>query len=105
MRLNKAGFDLVMKKGVKVVTPFFVFLYHRNTEGPNQLGLIIAKKNIPLAVQRNRYRRISKESFRLNQHTFVHTKIVVIVRRVANPPSNAELHACLAKFWSQLASL
>lgn len=103
LRLTKAGFDLVMKKGVKIVTPFFVFLCHKNADGPNKIGFIIAKKNISLAVRRNRYRRIMKESFRLHQHQFEHTQIVVIVRKASPLPGKAELHSCLIKFWAKLA--
>ena len=37
----------------------------RHTDGKHaRLGVIVAKKNIPLAVQRNRFKRITREVFR-----------------------------------------
>ena len=37
----------------------------RHTDGKHaRLGVIFAKKNIPLAVQRNRFKRIAREVFR-----------------------------------------
>ena len=37
----------------------------RHTDGKRaRLGVIVAKKNIPLAVQRNRFKRITREVFR-----------------------------------------
>ena len=37
----------------------------RHTDGKHaRLGVIVAKKNIPLAVQRNRFKRIVREVFR-----------------------------------------
>jgi ribonuclease P protein component len=103
LRLVSADFDLVMKKGVKTVTPFFVFLHLPNSTDHNRIGLIISKKNIGIAVNRNRYRRIIKESFRLNQAKLSHLDIVVIGRKVSPNPSNVELRACLDQYWQKLA--
>jgi ribonuclease P protein component len=101
--MKKAGFELVMKKGVKTVTPFFVFL-HLPSDGTSQVGLITAKRNLPTAVLRNRYRRLIKESFRLHQHAMTPTLTVVIARKVEKSPDNKELLACLNGFWQKLTS-
>jgi len=103
LRLTTADFDQVMKKGVKTVTPFFVFLHLKTENDNNRIGFIIAKKNIGNAVKRNRYRRIIRECFRLNQHRFSHIDIVVIARKVTQESSNADMVTCLNKYWQKLA--
>ena len=39
-------------------------LARKNKAGRARLGIIAAKKNIPLAVQRNRFKRVTREVFR-----------------------------------------
>lgn len=46
-----------------------------------RVGLVIGKKAVPLAVQRNRIKRIIRESFRLNQHLMHGTDIVILARK------------------------
>ena len=41
-----------------------LMLARRNDGERGRLGVIVAKKNIPLAVQRNRFKRITREVFR-----------------------------------------
>ena len=41
-----------------------LILAKRNDGERARLGVIVAKKNIPLAVQRNRFKRITREVFR-----------------------------------------
>lgn len=44
-----------------------LFLASRNDLGFNRLGLVISKKNLPRAVDRNRVKRVIRESFRTRQ--------------------------------------
>ena len=41
-----------------------LMLARRNDGERARLGVIVAKKNIPLAVQRNRFKRVTREVFR-----------------------------------------
>tara|TARA_B100000767_G_scaffold76431_1_gene73020 strand:- start:3038 stop:3478 length:441 start_codon:yes stop_codon:yes gene_type:complete len=45
----------------------FTFLSKENQHNHSRLGLIVAKKHIPLAVNRNKIKRAVRESFRLLQ--------------------------------------
>jgi ribonuclease P protein component len=74
---------------------------------PNQLssarlGLVIAKKNVRLAVQRNRIKRILRESFRLNQQQLVGLDIVILARRGLDELDNRQLHKLINKQWQRL---
>jgi ribonuclease P protein component len=53
-------------------------------------------------VERNRIRRIVRESFRLHQHTLPAVDLVVSARPKARGAAGAELHASLAALWTKL---
>jgi ribonuclease P protein component len=59
--------------------PLLLLARDNNTPGP-RLGLVVGKKAVPTAVQRNRIKRIIRESFRLNQHLMQGTDIVILAR-------------------------
>ena len=74
---------------------------------PNQLpyprlGLVIAKKNVRLAVQRNRVKRIIRESFRLQQSTLPNVDIVVLARKGLGDLDNPSLHRLIDQSWQRL---
>jgi ribonuclease P protein component len=46
--------------------PSLLFLAKLNQRGFNRLGIVVSKKNIPRAVDRNRLKRSIRESFRRN---------------------------------------
>ena len=65
-----------------------------------RLGLAIAKKQLPRAVDRNRIKRVVRESFRLLQiqgHDFV-----VLARRDTVTAANAQLFLSLKLHWDRL---
>jgi ribonuclease P protein component len=65
-----------------------------------RLGLAIAKKQLPRAVDRNRIKRVVRESFRLLQiqdHDFV-----VLARRDTVSAENAQLFLSLKLHWARL---
>ncbi len=67
-----------------------------------RLGLVIAKKNIRHAVQRNRVKRIIRESFRLHQHQLPAIDMIILARAGLGDFSNTELHIEITKMWSRL---
>lgn len=67
-----------------------------------RLGLVIAKKNVRLAVQRNRIKRILRESFRLNQHQLPCLDFVVLARRNLDSLDNQQLHELFQKQWQKI---
>ena len=67
-----------------------------------RLGLIIAKKNVRHAVQRNRVKRIIRESFRLNQHNLPAVDIVILARKGLDELNNAEIHNEISEIWKRL---
>lgn len=66
-----------------------------------RLGLVVAKKNVRLAVSRNRFKRIVRESFR-KQH-LPPIDVIVLARRNADALSNSDLLSLLDQLWKRVA--
>ncbi|HET8709725.1 MAG TPA: ribonuclease P protein component [Spongiibacteraceae bacterium] len=70
-----------------------------------RLGLVIAKKHIRLATQRNRIKRVIRESFRAQQFalTSAHSiDTIVLARSGVDKLDNRTLHDLLRQLWQQL---
>jgi len=65
-----------------------------------RLGFAIAKKQIPKAVQRNRLKRIFRESFRKNQQRLPIRDMVVLVRRPILNLDRTQLNITLENHWN-----
>lgn len=68
-----------------------------------RLGLVIGKKSVKLAVERNRIKRQIRESFRLNQDNLTGLDIVVVARKGLGDLENGELAQQFGKLWKRLA--
>lgn len=73
-----------------------------NPDGTPRLGLVIAKKHIRLAVQRNRIKRILRETFRHHQQELAGIDAVVLARRGLDQLDNAQLHKLFNKQWARI---
>lgn len=95
-------FDQVKKsRGIKVSTRYFRAACCRNNVDFPRLGLIITKKNVKNAVDRNRIKRIAREQFRALTLP-LQGDIVLLVTENCSALSNAELHETLQKLWIKL---
>ena len=88
---------------LKVSTSELLFLARNNQLGHARLGLVIAKKNIRLAVQRNRVKRIVRDTFRLHQHQLKGIDVIVLARGGLDQSSNSQIHSACNTLWHQLA--
>jgi ribonuclease P protein component len=100
--LTPAAYKNVFAKAVKSSDKYFTVLAIRNQLDHPRLGLAIAKKVIKRAVDRNRIKRIARESFRLRQHTLTALDIVVLARKDALTASSEVLRISLEKHFLQL---
>lgn len=101
--LNAGDFRYVFEKSVsKTYCHGFLLLVAPGKQANTRLGFVIGKKHIKLAVVRNRYKRIFRESFRLNQQQLPSVDIVVLATKGAGQTSPEEVSQNLDKAWQQL---
>ena len=87
---------------LKVSRQQVLLLSRHNSLSQPRLGLVIAKKNVRQATERNRLKRIIRESFRLKQDQLSGIDTVVLARRGLDQLSNTDLHTLFGKLWLQL---
>ena len=73
-----------------------------NDRPGHRLGLVIAKKNVRLAVQRNRIKRVAREFFRHLPESESSMDVVLLARRGIGQLDNAELSSILQQQWQKL---
>lgn len=69
-----------------------------------RLGLVVAKKHIRKAVQRNRIKRVIRDNFRRHRHSIMNIDIVVLARKEALDATSSLLQKSLQKHWLRLVS-
>lgn len=79
-----------------------LLLARRNTGPRHRLGLVVAKKNVKLAVQRNRLKRVTREFFRQLPASEPPLDVIVLARRGLGELDNTELSSILRQQWLKL---
>lgn len=69
------------------------------------MGLVIAKKHVRLAVQRNRIKRVAREVFRQLPPASPALDIVLLARKGIAELDNQELSSILQQQWKKLRTL
>ncbi|MFT6464516.1 MAG: ribonuclease P protein component [Halopseudomonas sp.] len=87
----------------KASGPYVLLLAKANTTDQPRLGLVIAKKSVRRAVDRNRIKRIARDSFRLNKAELGNLDIVVLARKGLGELDNAALHELFKGMWRRLS--
>ncbi|MBA2652942.1 MAG: ribonuclease P protein component [Tatlockia sp.] len=101
--LNKSDYDYVFAEAKKMVTPEFIILHRANTLGHARLGLALSKKMIQKAHDRNRIKRLLRETFRTTElATF---DVVFLARQGVAKVENKTLIARLCIIWNKLTIL
>ncbi|WP_010384853.1 ribonuclease P protein component [Pseudoalteromonas rubra] len=100
--LTPSHYSRVFNDPARAATPYFTLLAKPNDAGHPRLGLTVAKKRCKKACQRNRIKRLARESFRLNRHKLDNIDIVLMVKTGVDDQSNEELSKQLAKLWRKV---
>ena len=102
--LNTSDYKQVFDHNRVKVANSSLLILAKPTDGcPSRLGLVIAKKNIPTAVQRNRIKRVARETFRKKQFQGS-LDVVFLARQGADKLSTEKLTAIIEKSWAKLDS-
>jgi ribonuclease P protein component len=102
--LKKSDYDHVFNQATKMVTSDFIVLYRSNEVGHARLGLALSKKMIAKAHDRNRLKRILRETFRTNHHLPA-VDIIVLARQGVGNVQNSIIVAKLSKTWEKLSAM
>jgi ribonuclease P protein component len=86
----------------RVSRPQILILANVNPSGKTRIGLVIAKKNVRLAVQRNRLKRLARESFRHHQQLLNGLDIVMLARGGLDKLDNETVTKMLEQLWQDL---
>ena len=83
---------------------YFLLLARTNNRPGHRLGLVVAKKNVRLAVQRNRVKRVTREVFRQLPDSEPALDVILLARRGLDQLDNDELSTILQQQWLKLIS-
>ncbi|WP_371375489.1 ribonuclease P protein component [Thalassotalea aquiviva] len=100
--LTPGHFKQVFDNPTRYGSSHFTILITSNSDSKNRLGMAIAKKRVKLAVQRNRIKRLVRESFRINQHKLPNIDMVVMVKSGIDNLDNAQINQQLEKIWRKM---
>ena len=104
--LNAGDYSRVFENAqAKASHKYLLFLATRNLGPGHRLGLVIAKKSVRLAAQRNRIKRIAREFFRTLPASEPAMDVVLLARPGIDQLDNAELSSILLRQWQKLCQL
>jgi len=100
-RLAKSSeFDRVLKsRAMRVASSPFVALACPSSTHSPRLGLIVGKRHAPRAVDRNRVKRLVRETFRLRRPRLPAMDIVI---QLTGAPGDADLRRSLEGLWDRI---
>jgi len=100
--LKPAQYSRVFKNPVRSSDRYLTILAVPSETKYARLGLAISKKNARRAVDRNRIKRIIRESFRLNHQALPAIDLVIMAKPVTKSADNQQIHRSLQGHWNRL---
>lgn len=101
--LNSGDFQTVFDDApFRASHQHFLILARLNQLPQGRLGLVVAKKHLALAVQRNRIKRLVREEFRLQQQDFCGLDVIVLSRKGLADLTNEEFRHQLKQQWLRI---
>lgn len=103
-RVRLSGdFKRLYASGQRLGNACFTAVVLANGAGAPRLGLSVAARMLKRAVERNRVRRVIRESFRIHQHRLPAVDIVVGVRNPVREANNSQLRESLERLWQKIS--
>lgn len=102
--LTPSHFTFVFQQPQRAGTPQITILGRLNSLGHPRIGLTVAKKNVRRAHERNRIKRLTRESFRLRQHELPPMDFVVVAKRGVADLDNRALSEALENYGAAIVA-
>jgi ribonuclease P protein component len=99
-----AEFKRAYAVGKRLGNEFFTVSAQANGLSSARLGMSIAARILRRAVDRNRLRRLIRESFRVNQLRLPALDIVIGVRAGVQTADNPRLRSALEQLWQKISA-
>lgn len=101
--LNSSDFQCVFDDApFRASHQHFLVLARFNNLAQGRIGLVIAKKHLSLAVQRNRIKRQLREEFRHQQQAFAGIDVIVLSRKGLVDLTNSDFRQQLRQQWQRV---
>ena len=100
--LRPEEYRRVFEQGAKTGDEAILILGVCNDLAYPRLGLAIAKKHLKQAVQRNRVKRLIRESFRGHLDALAGLDLVVLSRNGITTKTNREIFTALERHWTKI---
>ncbi len=100
--MTKSAYAAVFVEPDRRSSAHFSLLFRLSPAGFARLGLAISRRQAPTAVERNRVKRLVRESFRLRAGAMPSFDSVVMLRAPTCGISSAGLRDELALLWNRL---
>lgn len=97
--LTSDDFNFVFEKPIRISTKQMILLGRFNGLKYPRIGITIAKKNLKCSHDRNRIKRLVRESFRLNQYVIMKMDFVFLAKKDIINFDNHMLLLALEKLW------
>lgn len=102
--LKPADYRRVFQQAKRAQDAYFTILARPNGGAPARLGLAISRKQVRRAVDRNRLKRLTRETFRRHRLDLHGLDLVVMAKAPAARCGKPELAAALAALFLSLLS-
>jgi len=99
---SAADFDNVFKYGTRASDSFFTVIARPNRRGSARLGIAVSKRTARRAVERNRIKRVIRESFRQSPVRDLPVDLVILAKAAATATPNDKLRKALDRRWPGL---
>ena len=103
LRLS-ADFKRLYATGRRLGNESFTAVVHPNAAGAPRLGMSVAARMLRRAVERNRVRRLVRESFRIHQLRLPAVDIIVGIRSSVREASSLQLRDSLERLWRKISA-
>lgn len=100
--IKKSDYDYVFSQAKRISTSELTLLYRDNNVGHARLGLALSKKMIAKSHDRNRVKRLIRETFRLNTN-LPSVDIIVLAKRGMDKFSNTKIRDVLSGSWKKIS--